>query len=151
MPPVCEVERLGDVQVPSCWWKPCQRRCASPFPREFLRFLRSQGGLRAGPRQDGLIVAQGHSCYEVKMTSMQLILRSINTSRSAYASVTFYNTFFNGYDVFGTSVVQAGVLVKVRCCPVLLACSQNFSESMALRSKPSCSSVPRRLPRWRLS
>jgi hypothetical protein len=43
----------------------------------------------------------------------QLILRSINSSRSAYASVTFTNTFFDSFNVYGTQVVQAGILAKV--------------------------------------
>ena len=45
--------------------------------------------------------------------SLQLILRSINSSRSAYASISFINTFFNAYNIFGATVVQAGVLAKV--------------------------------------
>lgn len=45
---------------------------------------------------------------------LQLILRSINSSRSAYASISFINTFFDAYNIFGTAVVQAGVLAKVR-------------------------------------
>ncbi|CAL5223434.1 g5948 [Coccomyxa viridis] len=42
----------------------------------------------------------------------KLILRSINSSRSAYASISFINTFFDAYNIFGTAVVQAGVLAK---------------------------------------
>lgn len=44
---------------------------------------------------------------------LQLILRSINSSRSAYASITYTNAFFDAYNVFGSNVVQAGVLAKV--------------------------------------
>ncbi|CAL8471520.1 g11062 [Coccomyxa elongata] len=42
----------------------------------------------------------------------KLILRSINSSRSAYASITYTNDFFDGYNIFGATVVQAGVLAK---------------------------------------
>eukprot|EP00884_Botryococcus_braunii_P012178 jgi/Botrbrau1/20961/Bobra.0135s0079.1 len=42
----------------------------------------------------------------------QIILRTINSSKSAYAAVTYYAAFFNNYDLFGTSVVQAGILMK---------------------------------------
>lgn len=45
---------------------------------------------------------------------VQLILRSINSSRSAYASISFINTFFDAYNIFGATVVQAGVLAKVK-------------------------------------
>ena len=44
---------------------------------------------------------------------MQLPLRSINSSRSAYASISFIDTFFDSHNIFGASVVQAGVLAKV--------------------------------------
>ena len=44
---------------------------------------------------------------------MQLTLRSINSSRSAYASISFIDTFFDAHNIFGASVVQAGVLAKV--------------------------------------
>ena len=46
--------------------------------------------------------------------ALQLILRSINSSRSAYASITFTSTFFDAYNVFGANVVQSGILAKVR-------------------------------------
>ncbi|KAK9917986.1 hypothetical protein WJX75_000276 [Coccomyxa subellipsoidea] len=42
----------------------------------------------------------------------KLILRSINSSRSAYASITYTNAFFDAYNVFGSTVVQASVLAK---------------------------------------
>ena len=48
------------------------------------------------------------------MALAQLILRAINTSQSAYASVTLHSTFFDAYDVFDNSIVQTGVLIKVR-------------------------------------
>mmetsp|Transcript_25782 Transcript_25782/g.72169 ORF Transcript_25782/g.72169 Transcript_25782/m.72169 type:complete len:84 (+) Transcript_25782:136-387(+) len=43
----------------------------------------------------------------------RLILRGINSARSAYMSVTFHCGFFDSYGVFDTAVVQAGVLIKV--------------------------------------
>ena len=48
--------------------------------------------------------------------ALQLVLRSINTSRSAYAAVTFQQhqqRFFSAYDTFGNQVVQAGIVLKV--------------------------------------
>ena len=51
----------------------------------------------------------------MRVRDVQLILRSINSSRSAYASISFINTFFDAYNIFGTAVVQAGVLAKVKC------------------------------------
>lgn len=50
---------------------------------------------------------------QASYASAQLILRDINTSQSAYASVTLHSTFFDAYDVFVNSVVQTGVLIKV--------------------------------------
>ena len=44
---------------------------------------------------------------------LQLVLRSINSSKSAYASVTYYSRFFESFDVFDRSLLQAGVLMKV--------------------------------------
>ena len=51
--------------------------------------------------------------YMMRNRAVQLILRSINSSRSAYASISFINTFFDAYNIFGAAVVQAGVLAKV--------------------------------------
>ncbi|KAK9836039.1 hypothetical protein WJX81_008024 [Elliptochloris bilobata] len=48
----------------------------------------------------------------VEALPQKLILRDINTSQSAYASVTLHNAFFDAYDVFDSSVVQTGVLIK---------------------------------------
>lgn len=44
---------------------------------------------------------------------MQVVLRSINSSKSAYASVSFQSNFFDEYNVFERNIVQAGVLMKV--------------------------------------
>lgn len=44
---------------------------------------------------------------------LQVVLRSINSSKSAYASVSFQSSFFDEYNVFQRNVVQAGVLMKV--------------------------------------
>ena len=54
--------------------------------------------------------------YVTPSCLLQLILRSINSSRSAYASISFVNTFFDAYNIFGAAVVQAGVLAKVIAC-----------------------------------
>ena len=43
----------------------------------------------------------------------QLILRAINSSRSAYMSVTYDANFFHAYDVFDCNLVQAGLVMKV--------------------------------------
>ncbi|KAL3142661.1 hypothetical protein ABBQ38_002970 [Trebouxia sp. C0009 RCD-2024] len=42
----------------------------------------------------------------------KVVLRSINSSKSAYASVSFQSSFFDEYNVFQRNVVQAGVLMK---------------------------------------
>lgn len=47
------------------------------------------------------------------MVLVQIILRTINSSKSAYAAVTYYAAFFHSYDLLGTAVVQAGILMKV--------------------------------------
>lgn len=41
------------------------------------------------------------------------MLRSINSSLSAYLSVTYNAGFFDSYDVLDCNVVQAGLLMKV--------------------------------------
>ena len=46
-------------------------------------------------------------------TVVQVVLRSINSSKSAYASVSFQSNFFDEYNVFQRNIVQAGVLMKV--------------------------------------
>ena len=43
----------------------------------------------------------------------QIVLRTINSSQSAYLSVTFAAAFFDAYDVLDCNVVQAGLLMKV--------------------------------------
>lgn len=43
----------------------------------------------------------------------QLVLRSINSSRSAFVSVTYYEDFFDAYDMGASAIVQAGILMKV--------------------------------------
>lgn len=46
---------------------------------------------------------------------LQLVLRSINSARSAFLAINFSANFFESYSVFGgTGLVQAGVLLKVR-------------------------------------
>ena len=42
----------------------------------------------------------------------KLILRAINSSKSAFLAVTFSAAFFDSYGVYDALVVQAGVLVK---------------------------------------
>jgi len=49
----------------------------------------------------------------VMTASPQLVLRSINSSRSAFASATYHEDFFSAYDMGGATIVQAGVLMKV--------------------------------------
>ena len=49
-----------------------------------------------------------HAC-----PSLQVVLRSINSSLSAYLSVTYNANFFDSYDVLDCTVVQAGLLMKV--------------------------------------
>ena len=51
------------------------------------------------------------ACY--RTCDMQLILRSINTARSAFVAITFRNEYFDAFDVYETVIVQAGVLIKV--------------------------------------
>ena len=46
-------------------------------------------------------------------STVQVVLRSINSSKSAYASVSFQSNFFDEYNVFQRNIVQAGVLMKV--------------------------------------
>ena len=68
--------------------------------------------------------------------SLQLILRSINSSRSAYASISFINTFFDAYNIFGATVVQAGVLAKVDSgaqLPVNISVLRNSPTSQSVR------------------
>lgn len=49
-----------------------------------------------------------------QLVCVQVVLRSINSSKSAYFSVSFQNTFFDEYNVFQRNIVQAGVLMKVK-------------------------------------
>lgn len=44
----------------------------------------------------------------------QLVLRSINSSKSAFMSVSYNEPFFELFNVVGAHVVQSGVLMKVR-------------------------------------
>lgn len=44
---------------------------------------------------------------------LQVVLRTINSSLSAYLSVTYSASFFDSYDVLDCTVVQAGLLIKV--------------------------------------
>jgi hypothetical protein len=46
-------------------------------------------------------------------SAVQVILRTINSSKSAYAAITYYAAFFHNYDLFDTTLIQAGVLMKV--------------------------------------
>lgn len=54
-----------------------------------------------------------HSIKVLPMTFLQLVLRTINSARSAYMSVTFDARFFDEYHIFNCTVVQAGLLLKV--------------------------------------
>ena len=53
-------------------------------------------------------------CLLIGLFAVQLILRSINTARSAFVAITFRNEYFDAFDVYETVIVQAGVLIKVR-------------------------------------
>jgi Rad9 len=44
---------------------------------------------------------------------VQLVLRSINTSRSAFVSVTYQEDFFDAYDMGGATIVQGSLPLKV--------------------------------------
>ncbi|GFR48808.1 hypothetical protein Agub_g10759, partial [Astrephomene gubernaculifera] len=48
----------------------------------------------------------------IEATPGQLILRSINTAKSAFLSVTYFSRFFESYDIFDTECVQSVVLSK---------------------------------------
>ncbi|KAG1675440.1 hypothetical protein FOA52_001738 [Chlamydomonas sp. UWO 241] len=43
----------------------------------------------------------------------RLVLRSINTAKSAFFAVTFSSSFFDDYQVHGSEVVQSAVLLKI--------------------------------------
>lgn len=45
---------------------------------------------------------------------LQVYLRGINSSQSAYIALTFSSEFFDLYEVSGSVIVQGGVLIKVR-------------------------------------
>ncbi|GIL57565.1 hypothetical protein Vafri_12774 [Volvox africanus] len=48
----------------------------------------------------------------IEAVPQQLVLRSINTAKSAFLSVTYFNRFFDSYEVYDTTVVQTIVLSK---------------------------------------
>ncbi|GLI67952.1 hypothetical protein VaNZ11_012284 [Volvox africanus] len=48
----------------------------------------------------------------IEAVPQQLVLRSINTAKSAFLSVTYFNRFFDSYEVYDTIVVQTIVLSK---------------------------------------
>ena len=52
----------------------------------------------------------------LRLHGLQVVLRTINSSLSAYLSVTFNAHFFDAYDVLDCTVVQAGLLMKVGGC-----------------------------------
>lgn len=64
----------------------------------------------------------------------QLILRAINSSKSAFMAVTFNARFFESYSVLNASVVQAGILLKVR---------RWFWQCVHSNAALSCSAAPR--------
>ena len=79
---------------------------------------------------------------------LQLVLRSINSSKSAYASVTYYSRFFESFDVFDRSLLQAGMLMKVKMlCAAKLAlalhkCAGTTTHAPQCYSKCLLSSTP---------
>ncbi|KAK9828366.1 hypothetical protein WJX74_011041 [Apatococcus lobatus] len=48
----------------------------------------------------------------LEATPHKIILRSINTARSAYAAITFFHNFFDAYEIFEKELLQTGVLLK---------------------------------------
>lgn len=75
------------TQGPSCYWRVSLKRCVYKLSLTWEPWL--------------------------KTVLIQVVLRSINSSSSAYAAVTFHSNFFDEYNVFGANVIQAGVLMKV--------------------------------------
>jgi hypothetical protein len=66
---------------------------------------------------------------------MQLVLRSINSARSAFLAVTLSAQFFESYNLFATTgLVQAGVLLKVCGCVPAAACSSSQGKEQQLIS-----------------
>ena len=55
-----------------------------------------------------------HSQAACPRAPLQLILRAINSSKSAFMAVTLNARFFDSYSVINAAVVQAGVLLKAR-------------------------------------
>lgn len=56
-------------------------------------------------------------CLLAPARCLQLVLRSINSARSAFLAVTLSAQFFESYNLFAsTGLVQAGVLLKVGGC-----------------------------------
>ena len=62
----------------------------------------------------------------------QLILRAINSSKSAFLAVTFSARFFDAYAVIGANVVQAGILLKARARALTRACGRVHARSGTL-------------------
>lgn len=64
------------------------------------------------------------------LVDLQLILRSLNSARSAFAAFTFHCDFFDSYSVKGSSAVKGSVLMKAKTSPfqTLLACIQDKSD-----------------------
>ena len=67
----------------------------------------------------------------------QVVLRTINSSLSAYLSVTYAAQFFEAYDVLDCNVVQAGLLMKAGAGRALLGAHRS-----ALVSAPSSAPAP---------
>lgn len=66
------------------------------------------------------------------LLSMQLILRSINSTKSAYASVSFDYPFFDAYELLEANVVQAGLTMKANCSLCPLNCLQQLLSCLRL-------------------
>ena len=71
---------------------------------------------------------------------LQVVLRSINSSLSAYLSVTYNANFFDSYDVLDCTVVQAGLLMKVGRWRVLRGRGRVCVAGCHLQ--PACSVLP---------
>jgi hypothetical protein len=67
-----------------------------------------------------------------------MIISSINSSQTAYMSVTFHCGFFDSYSVFAAAVPQAGVLIKVATHPCRLMHFSNADIINQQLRRPAC-------------
>ena len=72
---------------------------------------------------------QSGTTVQISHAHAQLVLRSINTSRSAFVSVTYQEDFFDAYDMSGATIVQGSLPLKVHK-GALVACTKPSSTNM---------------------